>query len=71
MDLAVSNQAGNCISVYLDNGNATFEQSTNYSSMGPKLQLIIAQNFNKDGMYDLAVTNQNNNKLAILLGNCV
>jgi hypothetical protein len=70
IDLAVSNQAGNCITVYLGNGNGSFGQAKNYSSMGQKLQSIIAQDFNEDGMYDLAVTNQNSNTLAILLANC-
>jgi hypothetical protein len=70
IDLAVSNQVGNNINVYLGNGNGTFRQAQNYSSMGQKLKSIIAQDFNEDGMYDLAVANQNKNTLAILLTEC-
>ncbi|CAF4030788.1 unnamed protein product [Adineta steineri] len=71
MDLAVCNQVGNTITVFLGNGNGTFGQGQDYSSAGQKLQSIIAQDFNKDGKYDLAVTNQNSNSLAILLTQCV
>ncbi|CAF0739986.1 unnamed protein product [Adineta steineri] len=70
MDLAVCNQVGNTITVFLGNGNGTFGQEQDYSSSGQKLQSIIAQDFNKDGKYDLAVTNQNSNTLAILLTQC-
>jgi hypothetical protein len=34
VDLMVSNQIGNTITVYLGNENGTFEQGKNYSSMG-------------------------------------
>ncbi|CAF4149908.1 unnamed protein product, partial [Adineta steineri] len=71
MDLAVCNEVGNTIIVFLGNGNGTFRQGQNYSSMGQQLRSIIAQDFNKDGKYDLAVTNQNSNNLAILLTQCV
>ncbi|CAF1077798.1 unnamed protein product [Adineta steineri] len=70
MDLAVCNQVGNTITVFLGNGNGTFGQGQDYSSTGQKLQSIIAQDFNKDGKYDLAVTSQNSNTLAILLTQC-
>jgi hypothetical protein len=70
-DLAVSNQISNTITVYLGNGNDTFEQGKTYSSMGTKLQSIIAQDFDEDGIYDLVVANQNINTLAILLTQCV
>jgi hypothetical protein len=59
------------ITVYLGYGNGTFAQGQNYSSMGQQLQSIIAEDFNKDGMYDLAVTNQIDNTLAILLASCI
>ncbi|CAF1155120.1 unnamed protein product [Adineta steineri] len=71
VDLAVSNQIGNTITMFLSNGNGTFQQGKNYSSTGKKLQSIIAQDFNEDGMYDLTVTSQNTNALTILLTQCV
>jgi hypothetical protein len=40
--------------------------------MRQKLQsIIIAEDFNQDGLYVLATTNQNNNTLSILLANRV
>jgi hypothetical protein len=43
MDLAVSHQLGNNVTVYLGSGNCTFEQGNTYSSTGHKLQEVIAQ----------------------------
>ena len=71
MDLAISNQFGNSITVYLGIGNGTFAQRKQYSSMGQVLKSIIAQDFNEDGMYDLAVANQDNNTVSILLAQCI
>jgi hypothetical protein len=71
VDLAVSSETGNSFSVYLGNGNGTFQQGINYSSMGTSLQSVIAQDFNEDGLYDLAVTNGGSNTLAILLTECI
>jgi len=66
MDLAISNQNAN-ICVYFGYGNATFGGATSYSSAGQILKAIIAADFNEDGEYDLAILNQQNNNLAILL----
>ena len=70
MDLVVSNQASNSVTVYLGYGNGTFEQGKTYSTMGLKSQSVIVHDFNEDGKYDLAVANQNTNTLAVLLTQC-
>jgi hypothetical protein len=70
MDLAVSNQAGNNVTVFLGNGNGTFGQQQTYLTNGQQLQAVIAADLNEDGKNDLVVVNQNNNTVAILLTQC-
>ncbi len=67
IDLVVVNEAGNSISIYLGNGNGTFQSAQTFSSGGTKATSLAIEDFNEDGIYDLAVTNQDSNSITILL----
>jgi hypothetical protein len=65
LDLVISS-APNTISIYLGNGDGTFEagmiRSMDYAPYG-----VAVGDFNGDGRLDLAVTNADNNTVSILL----
>jgi len=68
-DLAVANGAGNSVSIYLGNGDGTFQTPVNYSTAHGFPDAIVAGDFNGDGKMDLAVVLQRINQVSILLGN--
>jgi hypothetical protein len=69
-DLAVANQADNTISIFQGNGDGTFPASPTViqlpAGFGPAA--VAAADFNRDGHIDLAVAEQGNNSVSILLG---
>jgi hypothetical protein len=71
-DLAVTNIGSNSVSVLLDNGPVglfgavTFAPS-NYA-VGPEPVSVAVGDFNGDGILDLAVANEGNNSVSVLLG---
>jgi tetratricopeptide (TPR) repeat protein len=71
-DLAVVNQASDNISILLDNsnnGNATFTEATNSPiKVGTSPVAIATGDLNADHVPDLAVVNQGDNSVTILLG---
>ncbi len=68
LDLAVTNEADNTVSILLGNGDGTFQtQKTFATGVGP--DAIVAADFNGDGKLDLAVANLTDNTISILLGN--
>jgi len=67
-DLIVANQNDNTISVFLGNGDGTFQPAVNLPTGKAPTGLAVAD-FNNDGNLDLAVTNQNDNTVWIFLGN--
>jgi len=72
LDLAVTNFNAKTVAILLGNGDGTFKASVNYSTTagaftGP--DAIATGDFNADGKVDLAITNQGDNTVAILLGN--
>jgi hypothetical protein len=68
LDLAVANNYGNTVNVFLGNGDGTFALNSSLA-VGTALQAIAAGDFNGDGKLDLAVTDANSNTVSILLGN--
>lgn len=69
-DLAVANWGSNTVSVLLDNGDGTFTPAANSPvSAGTYPDSIAVGDFNRDGIADLAVVNDNSSLMAILLGN--
>jgi hypothetical protein len=67
-DLAVTNQSGNTVSIFLGRGDGTFTTGTNFST-GNEPTGICTADFNADGRPDLAITNQTDNTVSVLLGN--
>ncbi len=72
-DLAVANKGSNTVSILLGNGtngiqNGTFGTQTIFAT-GNGPAGIAAADFNSDGFPDLAVTNQTDGTVSILLGN--
>jgi len=72
LDLAVTNLSANTVSILLGNGDGTFQSKVDYTTtsgfdFGPSA--MTTGDFNGDGKVDLAITNQHNNSVSILLGN--
>jgi Flp pilus assembly secretin CpaC len=73
VDLAIVNEASNNITVLLDsvdtNGNVTFTEATNSPiAVGTAPVAIVTGDLNADGVPDLAVVNQGDNTVSVLLG---
>ena len=74
VDLAVVNQGENTLSILLGNGDGTFNAAsfrpgTGEESSGNLCMPIVAGDFNQDGNLDLAVVNEYDDSVTILLGN--
>jgi type II secretory pathway component HofQ len=69
-DLAVVNKDANTVSIFLGNGDETFQAPTTIVT-GNAPTSIVAQAFNPNapGIIDLAVTNSTDNTLQIFIGN--
>ena len=68
LDLAVTNQHDNTVSILLNNGNGTFQPHVDYAT-GAAPVAVVAGDFNGDGFLDLAVANSTANTVSVLLGN--
>ncbi len=69
-DLAIVNRTTSDVSVFLGNGNGTFTQATGSPIAVGKLPVAIASgDLNGDSHPDLAVVNQTDNTVSVLLGN--
>ncbi len=68
-DLIVANSNTNNVSVLLGNGdiNGTFQSAVNYSA-GTDPQYVVAGDFNRDGIVDIAVADWTTGKVSVLLG---
>jgi Flp pilus assembly secretin CpaC len=70
LDLAIVNQTTNNVSILLGNGNATFNESTGSPiAVGKSPVAIATGDLNNDSHPDLAVVNQTDNTVSVLLGN--
>jgi type II secretory pathway component GspD/PulD (secretin) len=68
LDLAVTNEGDNTVSILLGNGDGTFQSPTSVATrVAP--DAIVTADFNADGKADLAVANVSDNTISILLGN--
>ncbi len=70
LDLAVVNQANNNVSILLGNGDGTFNAQTTFpTGSGPVAIATGTFNTTNNGNLDLAVVNQTDGTVSILLGN--
>jgi Bacterial type II and III secretion system protein/FG-GAP-like repeat len=70
VDLAVSNQADNTISIFQGNGDGTFKTPISVSlPAGYQPAGLAAADLNGDGHIDLVVADSGNNTFSVLLGN--
>lgn len=66
-DLLVVNKADNTVSVFLGNGDGTFQPRTDYAT-GVAPVYVATGDFNGDGILDLAVANNTDGTVSILFG---
>jgi hypothetical protein len=67
IDLVVTNQNDNTVSVFLGNGNGTFKNRTDFA-VGTAPVWVSTGDFNGDGFLDLAVVNNTDNTVSVLNG---
>ncbi|MBN8459767.1 MAG: VCBS repeat-containing protein [Verrucomicrobia bacterium] len=67
-DLAVANEWDDSVSVFLGNGNGTFQAELSFD-VGEGPVSVAAGDFNGDGKPDLATANENSYNVSVLLGN--
>jgi FG-GAP-like repeat len=68
LDLAVTNQNTNSVSILLGNGNGTFGAPTNFAA-GTSPRSLAVGDFNGDRSQDLVLVNAFSANVSILLGN--
>ncbi|HLY16683.1 MAG TPA: FG-GAP-like repeat-containing protein [Bryobacteraceae bacterium] len=69
-DLAAVNRGENTVAVWLGDGSGNFTPASGSPfAVGSAPQAVVTGDFNGDGNVDLAVVNQNDNTVTILLGN--
>ena len=70
VDLVVVNNASTgSISVFLGNGDGTFQTAVQYPTGGISSSALVQGDFNNDGKLDIAVLNGGSNTVAVLTGN--
>jgi hypothetical protein len=67
-DLITANLTSDTISIFLGNGDGTFQGKLDYSA-GTNPLWVKAGDFNNDGILDLIVTNNISHNVSLLLGN--
>ena len=77
-DIIVANQTDGTLSIFLGNGDGTFQAQTvlplpgvtsGTTTTATKPSAVVTGDFNNDGNIDIAVTDMANNRVLILLGN--
>jgi hypothetical protein len=68
LDLVISNNGSDNVSILLGNGDGTFQTHKDYA-VGSDPSTVLVGDFNNDGKLDLAVRNEGSGTIAILLGN--
>ena len=69
IDLVVANNLGNNVTVFLANGDGTFQPGVNYAADQHPKSVAIGKFSNSSTHLDLAVANHDSNDVSILIGN--
>lgn len=69
VDLAITNEGNNTVSILLGNGDGTFQPATEFSvgNSGDFTAGVAAGDFNGDGRLDVAVADQTNTNVSVML----
>jgi hypothetical protein len=67
LDLAVANSSSSSLSVFLGNGDGTFQAATNFGVGGVPRSVAVGD-FNGDGKLDLVTANESND-VSVLINN--
>ncbi|CAF3868932.1 unnamed protein product [Rotaria sp. Silwood1] len=71
LDLAVANRNGGYLSIFLGNGNGTFQNQTTYPTGDDSLPLALTVgDLNNDGCLDIVVSSSGSFYICIFLGKC-
>jgi hypothetical protein len=68
LDVVTANKGSNDISLFLGNGNGTFQPAENIF-VGKSPDAILAVDLTGDGKLDIVVANEDNNTVSVLMGN--
>jgi hypothetical protein len=68
LDLAVSIWSTESVSIYLGNGDGTFQPPVSYDAGGGEPELAVVADFNADGKQDIAVYSYGSHSVFILAG---
>ena len=66
LDVAVTNQTDNTLSIYPGNGDGTFGSVTNFDTGATPVALAVSD-FNSDGLPDLVAANEGANTISVFL----
>lgn len=69
VDIAVLNQSAGTVSIFLGNGDGTFQTGVAYPAGVGSASYAGSMDVNSDGIADLIVANPNSSAVSILLGN--
>jgi hypothetical protein len=67
-ELVVANHDSGTVSVFLGNGDGTFQPAQNYTVGGTPVSVAVGD-LNNDGKLDIVTANDNNGTVSVLLGN--
>jgi hypothetical protein len=67
LDIAVANFISNNVTVFVGNGDGTFQPGVDFFVLGNSPTWVVIEDFNGDGRLDMATTNNQSNNVSILL----
>ena len=66
-DIAVANTGASNVTVFLGNGDGTFQPGVDFFVLGNNPVWVVIDDFNGDGRLDMATANSQSNNVSILL----